>query len=210
MKILYSILLTALLFVAPALAQAPQTVVPCFGNPCAPVSTSNPLPVTGNNTVASYSAAIVALANTGAGNLYCITGSATKTVKIKGIRVSAVATAAIVGDVSIVLRSAANTGGTSTAPTVVKMDQTNAAPTATVAAYTVAPTPGAAIGTIRSRKMAVSTAGNAATSSEGLFQFSVYWDQPLTLRGTSELACVVVSAFGAGASFDVDHEHTEE
>jgi hypothetical protein len=166
--------------------------------------------VTGNTNIPTYSAATVALANTGAGDLYCITGSATKIVKIKGIRISAVATAAIVGDVSVVLRSAANTGGTATAPAVVKMDQSNAAGTATVAAYTVSPTPGAAIGTVRARKMAVSTAGNAATSSEGLFQFSVYWDQPLTLRGTSQLACVVASAFGAGASFDIDHEHTEE
>ena len=211
MRVFFAIILLWLASSA-ALAQPAISSRTCFGDPptCSPVTATNPLPVTGQSNIASYGAAVVGLANAAAGDIYCITGSATKTVRIKGIRVSAVATAAIVGDVSVVLRSAANTGGTSSAPTVVKHDQNNPAATATVAAYTVSPTPGAAIGTLRSRKMSVSTSGNNATSSEALFQFSVYWDQPVVLRGTTQLACVVVSAFGAGASFDVDHEHTEE
>jgi len=168
------------------------------------------LQITGNNTVPSYSSAIVNQAFTVAGDIYCIIGSATKTVKIKGIRVSATATAAIVGDVSIILRSTLDTGGGLASVPVVKMDQNNPAPSATVNSFTSAPTPGTSLGTVRARKLAGSTQGNSASMSEGLFQFSVYWDQPIVLRGTTQAACVNVSAFGGGAVFDIDHEHTEE
>jgi len=76
-----------------------------------PPSTIQPAVVTGSTQIPTYSAAVVSLSNPAASDLYCVGGSATKTVKIKGIRVSAVASAAIVGDVSIILRMAANSGG---------------------------------------------------------------------------------------------------
>jgi hypothetical protein len=206
------IALAALLLSSTISIAQPAQVIPCVGSStsCVPVAPASPLPVTGSTNVPTYSAATVALANTGAGDVYCIRGSATKVVKVKGIRVSAIATTGIVGDVQIILRSTAATGGTSTAPTLVAADQQNAAATGAVAAYTVSPTPGTAIGPIRARKIAVGTQGNSVTISEGLFQFSPYWDQPIILRGITQFACVNVSAFGAGASFDIDHEQTEE
>lgn len=192
-----------------AIAVLVLAAMPAFAQISSP-STTQPTVVTGSTQVPTYSAAVIALSNTAASDLYCVGGSATKVVKIKGIRISGVATAAIVGDVSIVLRSAANSGGGAAPLALVAMDQLNPAATATVTTFTSAPTLGTAIGPIRSRKIAVSTQGNSAVISEGLFQFSVYWDQPVTLRGTREFACVHVSAFGAGASWDIDHEHTEE
>lgn len=197
-----------------ALAQSNQRN-PCFGTGsignCIPVTTSNPLPISGVSSIATYSAAVISLANTGAGDIYCINASATKTVKIKGIRVSAIATASIVGDISITLRSTLDTNGGLASVAVVAMDQTNPIGTATVNSFTSTPTTGTSIGVIRSRKIAVSTAGNAATTSEGLFQFSVYYDQPIVLqKGSTQQACVTTSAFGAGATWDIDHEHTEE
>lgn len=174
------------------------------------VSTMAPFPVTGESTIPTYSASNGDIANTGAGDIYTITGSDTKTVKVKGVRISATATSAAVVNASIILRSSAASGGTSSTLTVVKHDQDNPAATAVVRSYTVSPTPGTAIGTIRSRKVAVGTQGNSATISEALFQFSVYWDQPIVLRGSGQSLCVNVSAAGSGASWCVDHEHTEE
>lgn len=171
---------------------------------------TGPAVVTGNTNVPTYASAAIGIANTGAGDIYCIAGSATKVVKIKGIRVSATATSTIVIDANVVLRSALDTGGTSTAITVVPQDTSNPAATATVTSYSVSPTPGAAIGTLRSQKLAVGTAGNSANAGLALYQFSVYWDQPLILRGAAQNACINVSAAGTGATFDVDHEHTEE
>lgn len=174
------------------------------------VSTKNPMPVSGNTNVPTYSASNENIQNTGAGDVYIINGSDTKIIRIKGIRVSATANSAAVVTVSLVIRSSAASGGTSSQLTVVRSDQLNPAPTAVVRSYSVSPTPGSAIGAVRSRKIAVGTQGNSATISESLFQFSPYWDQPITLRGASQSLCVNVSAAGAGASWAIDHEHTEE
>lgn len=174
------------------------------------VSPTRPMPVTGNNAVPTYSAAVVSLSNTSAGDLYCVTGSSSKIVRIKGIRVSAVATAAAVVDITITLRSSLSTGGGLASVPVVRMDQNNPAPTAVVNSFTTAPSAGSSIGVIRSRKIAASTQGNAALISEGLFQFSVYRDQPIVLRGAAQAACVTTTAIGSGGSWDIDHEHTEE
>jgi hypothetical protein len=43
----YFLLLALLAFTGPVLAQAPQTVRLCSGNPCVPVSSTDPLPITG-------------------------------------------------------------------------------------------------------------------------------------------------------------------
>lgn len=171
---------------------------------------SGRLVVNGNTNVLTYGSAVTGLANTGAGDVYCIRGSATKLVKIKGIRVSATATASAVIDATIVLRSAAGTGGTSTSPGIIPHDSTNPASTSLVTAYSVSPTPGTAIGTIRTQKISVGTAGNTAFAGLALYQFTTYWDQPLILRGTTQYACVNFTAAGAGASINIDHEHTEE
>lgn len=190
----------ALFLLLPSLAFA-QSYNPAMAPPA----------VTGNTPIPTYSASIAGLANTGTGDLYCISGSATKTVKVKGIRVSAIATAAITISASIVKRNTAASGGTSTTPTIVPSDSLNAAGTAVVRAYTVSPTPGALVGQIRSEKLSVGTQGSNNNSDTALFQFSVYWDQPQVLRGVAESLCVTAPiAAGAGASFDIDHEHTEE
>ena len=206
----------------PTLAFAQTQRNPCYYSPtnvpgsgpggsgCVNVGTNAPMPFTGITNVPTYSGAVVALANTAAGDVYCITGSVTKTVKVKGIRLTATATSAITGDASIILRSSLDTGGGLASVTAVPMDSNNAAATAVVNSFTSAPTPGTAIGTIRTKKVAASTPANSGSTSEELFQFSVYYDQTIVLRGATQAACVNVSAFGTGASFDIDHEHTEE
>lgn len=172
-----------------------------------------PLPVTGITAVPTYSGAVVGLANTGAGDIYCVTGAPTasgKIVRVKGFRVSAVATAGIDVDINVILRSTLDTGGTSANVPLVAHDQTNPTASGTATSYSVAPTPGTAIGTVRTQKDAVGTPGNTVNTALALFQFSVYYGQALTLRLPTQAACVNVSAGGAGSLWDVDHEHSEE
>jgi hypothetical protein len=140
-----------------------------------------------------------------AGDAYCIQGSSNKNIRITKIGISAVATAAIVVQASVILRSTADTGA-GNAITAVTYDTTNPAATAVIKSYDTAPTPGTAIGTVRGVKLAVGTPGNTITIGSTLFQFT---PSPLLLRGTSQFACVNFSAVGAGASIVVESEHQE-
>jgi len=174
-----------------------------------PVGPNTPGIVSGNTNIATYSTAVIGLSNSSAGDVFCINGSATKVVKVKGIRVNATGGTAAVADVSVVLRSSLDTGGGLASVTMVKNDPLNAPATATVNSFTSNPTPGTLVGAVRSMKMAVGTQGNTATSSEGLFQFTVYWDQPMTLRAATSQLCVATTAISTG-SWDIDAEMTEE
>jgi hypothetical protein len=168
---------------------------------------SQPQAVYGNTAVATYSAS-ANMSNTATGDIYCISGSATRAVHIKGVRISALGT----GTQTLVKLnkySSAPTGGTpTTAPTLVPNDSQNAPATATVTAYTTAPTSGTLVGTFRSQYIAVVATSGATTSQPALFQFSVYWDQPIVLHGTGENMCVNVGV-GAATSWAIDHEHVE-
>lgn len=211
MRILIAIF-SLLLSTVCAFSQA-QQVIPCVGSSaaCAPVTAAAPLPTTGNTDIPTYSGSVTGIANTGTGDVYCIQGSATKIVKVKGVRVSAVATAAITIPAVLIRRSTLDSGGTSAAVTLVPSDSLNAAGTAVVKSYSVSPTPGTAVGQIRTEKLAIGTQGSANSSDTALFQFTVYWNQPQVLRGVNESLCVSLPvAAGAGASLDIDHEHTEE
>jgi len=190
--------------VGPAHAQVGNVV------PTNPGIFARPLIVTGNTNRATYSSAVVNFSNSSAGDVYCVYGSATNLIKVKGVRVSAVASAAVNEDVVIILRASQDTGGTPTSVAVVAQDQADPPPTATVVAYGTAPTAGTSVGTIRAQKMSIPTVSSTTLSpTPALFQFSVYWDQAVQLRGTGQGMCVNVSATSGGA-WDIDEEHTEE
>ena len=202
-----AILISGVLFSGPAFSQGGTLPPVQMIVGAAPLSTSNPMPtrevVTDPQT---YGAAVIDLANTEASDIYCITGSATKTIKVHKINVSAIATTPIIQDVYIVLRSTLDTGGGLSSVSVIKMDQNNNAATAVVNSFTSAPTAGTSIGTVRSRKLAVGDQGQTRASDLAQFVF----DNPIVLRGAAQAACVHVESFGSGSSFDVDHQHTEE
>lgn len=103
-----------------------------------------------------YSAAIddLAAANT-CTDLLRISGSATKTVFVQEIRISATATAGKTLDIRLARRSTANSGGTASQPTVVKHDTDSAAGTAVVDAYTANPTVGTLVGLLRSTRYTI-------------------------------------------------------
>jgi hypothetical protein len=169
-------------------------------------SVVNPFVVTGDTNFNTYSAS-AAFSNSGTGDLFCIYGSATKLVEVKGIRVTGVNGGSTTNaSMAIIRRSTLGSGGGLTAITPVPSDTSNPPVTATAMFFTTTPTPGTTVGNVRNRYITL-PATAAASVSEGLFQFTPYWDQPQILRGTSQGLCV--NAASAGASWAIDAEWTE-
>jgi hypothetical protein len=103
---------------------------------------------------ATYATTAVAFAYAASGtDIFTITGSATKTIRILRISVTGTQTTGAMRDVLLIKRSAANTGGTSATPTIAPYDSNSSAATAVVRNYTANPSAlGASVGTIRAEK----------------------------------------------------------
>ena len=169
---------------------------------------------------ATYSAAITGLVPvTAATDIFTLTGSATKLVKVTRIAITGSTTLATMPILPIQLlkRSTADTSGTSTAPTIVPHDSNNAAATATVLAYTANPTTGTLVGVIRNYRMMLQftpfTATDFPISLPYVEDFGVMRPaQPPILRGTAQVFAVNLNAIATitGWLFDIYIEFTEE
>jgi hypothetical protein len=104
---------------------------------------------------ATYSASVSGLAVvTGATDVLTIYGSASKTIRIMFIELWGSAASGVLVPVSLIVRSAVNTGGTSGAVTAVPHDSKDAAASATVLSYTANATGlGTAVGNVRNEKL---------------------------------------------------------
>jgi hypothetical protein len=140
-------------------------------------------------------------------DIITIYGSATKLVRVRRLCFCGTQTTAAMRDVLFIKRSTANSGGTSTTPTVIPFDSTQAAGTAVVRAYTANATSlGTTVGTIRARKIFI--AGSAASADEFSFDFG---RDGLVLRGTGEgLAFNLNAVASSGLSASGCVEWTEE
>lgn len=150
-----------------------------------------------------YSAATLGLAPAAsATDVFTITGSATKTLRVKRLRVSGIATAAGAYTFQIVKRSGADLTGTSSAVTAVPNDSVNPAASATVLAYTVNPgTLGTLVGAVAAIKGTVTTAG-AGLQTVCEFDFSA---APIVLRGITQVLALNLNAVTmAGGLLDVE------
>lgn len=163
----------------------------------------------------SYSATKLGLVvAASATDIATLTGSATKIIRVTHVEYSGLATTILNTDVQLIVRTTADTGGTSTAPAAIPHDQNAAAATAAVAVYTANPTVNDGTARpIRSQKalhnLAAPTAGSESTR--------VVWDfmnrpsQAIVLRGVAQqLAINLNGATIAGPSVDVSFEWTEE
>jgi hypothetical protein len=162
----------------------------------------------------TYSAGITGLSPAAsATDLLTITGSATTTVQIDHVECRGISTAAATAVIQAVIRSTADTSGTSTAPTAVPHDSNDAAATAVVAAYTANPTLGTLVGVVRTGALTTTTAASSAVSPPGLV-----WDfgsppmQEITLRGAAQQFALNANATSltSGASLDCSITWTEE
>lgn len=85
-----------------------------------------------------------------AGDSLTICGSSTKTINIRRVvfSQSTNASAGFFLQLTAIKRSTANSGGTSAGVSVAALDSASPAPTATALSYSVAPTPGTAVGNV--------------------------------------------------------------
>jgi hypothetical protein len=144
-------------------------------------------------------------------DIFTITGSATKIIKIRRIFFAGVKSASAIVDVLLVKRSTANTGGTSTAIPIVPNDSTNSAATAVVRNYTANPTLGTTLGFVDNKKYFIN--GGISDISNQLFEFNGTLKQPIVLRGIGEVLAVNLNATAttmAGGNWLIGVEFTEE
>ena len=163
--------------------------------------------------VQTYGASIAgfSFANNGT-DIFTISGSANKTIRIKHISVDGTQTTGAVRTVLLIKRSSANTGGNSTVLSAVPYDSLNSTATATVRYYTTNPTTlGTTVGQFHNEKLVIG--GTNATDSDALvFETQdTYGMQDITLRGANELLAINMNAVtSTGNSMNIDIAWTEE
>jgi hypothetical protein len=148
-------------------------------------------------------------------DIVTLIGSATKTIRILRLELSTTQTTLGMNTWFLVKRSTANSGGTSTNPTVVPFDSNNATPTAVMAVYTANPTTlGTLVGDISSIKLvSAPTVGGTPPQDYWGYDFTNSGTQQgLVLRGTSQVFALNFNgaALPAGLSVNVNIMWSEQ
>lgn len=147
-------------------------------------------------------------------DILTLAGSASVVTRIKRISVFGISTAPGTLPISIVRRSTANSGGTSTSPTIMKHDISSATASTVVQLYTANTTTlGTTTGIIHNGRIVTASTVGVTTSGQALvWDFTVRNDEALVLRGAADI--IAINGNGAtvpgGGSFDLDVEFTEE
>ena len=129
-------------------------------------------------------------------DILTITGSATKTVRVQYLALNASQTTEGLNVWSLVRRSTANSGGTSTPLTIIQKNSLEPVPTATVLLYSANPTLGTLVGTIR--KDTLSAPSLLSVLSDAIYDWLLIkfsGDEGAVLNGTSE--CLAINFNGA-------------
>lgn len=140
-----------------------------------------------------------------------IVGSATKLVKIQKIYLSGTQTTAGINKWYLIKRSTADTGGTPSAITAVKLNSLNATAGATVQKYTAAPTTGTLVGNVRVVSALAPAPASVSPGDICIFDGTLAC-QPIELRGVAEELDLnfAGAAVPAGLSIGVTIVTTEE
>lgn len=146
-----------------------------------------------------------------------IAGSATKTVRVTRVSCFAQATGAIYTKVTANVNSAADTGDAGTALTAVPHDSLDPAATAVALFHTTSPTPGTAVGAVRTGILNVTLLTESATDFPTVnppltWEFGTRpFEQEVVLRGVAQTFSLDTSAaFGSGGNAYCDLAWTEE
>jgi hypothetical protein len=171
----------------------------------------------GEGRIPTFSAATVAYSPyASATDIMIITGSATKTVRIKRVGVSGRATAANQLDVGLYKHTVANTTGSPTTITSVAHDTTintgSAAVTAVVQTYGAAPVIDGTKVLFRAVQSNVSQSGSGGAATPVEWHFGDVNDQALVLHGTAEQAAINLGggAVPSGTVLNMFVEWSEE
>jgi len=152
-------------------------------------------PLDGQKATYSATSALAFASASSATDIFTITGSASKTVRVLRIGFSGTQTTAGTVNVLAIKRSSANSGGTSASATAVVHDSTDGAVSATVLNYTANPTSlGTAVGTVRAVRAFIPTTGTAASSQFYEFDFGEWAEKAVVLRGTSQVLALNLNA----------------
>jgi len=160
----------------------------------------------------TYSAVAVAIAPAAsATDVFTITGTASKTVRVLRVGISGTQTTAGMVNIVLAKRSTANSSGTSAAATAVPNDSGNAEATATVLSYTVNPTTGTLVGNVRAGMVLISGTASVAPNEMTVYDFGNLPGQCIVLRGTAQVLAVNLNGVTVtGGSMTYWVEWTEE
>lgn len=120
-------------------------------------------------------------------DIFTLTGSATKTIRVVRLTINGTNTGNTNIVTAVTKRSTANSGGTSTTPAAVPLDSNSAAGTAVARAYTANPTLGTAVGDIRIDSAFFPTLASSNAGTDVIYEF---WDAAPILRGTAEVLAI--------------------
>ena len=134
----------------------------------------------------TYRASAVVTTAANATDIFNIRGSATRVITVTEIECSGIATTAGVANISVIRRSTANSGGTSTTMTNVPMSSSSAAATATVTSYTANPTVGNIVGNIGSKVVGLPLATGAGGGGVTWNFVNSGFTTPIVLQGTAQ------------------------
>jgi hypothetical protein len=159
-----------------------------------------------------YNVAVGAAAN----DVVCLENAGSRAIRMVALNLYGVGAANGTVHVSIVLRSTANSGGTSTTPAPVALSGTQPA-TGVLRVYTADPVPGTLYGVLREGRWDITTNGNAADPSGLLTVNPNYIPNVarLTLKGSGSdpfpyAACVTFNGTGPASTLTGDVSWTEE
>lgn len=155
----------------------------------------------------SFAATSIGLATAAsATDVACITGSATRVVRLQSIRVSGTSGTLVTTPIVIVKRATADTGGTPAATTALPvpypLDSQDAAATATTIAYTANPTINdSAPGIIEAQTTSFNTTAALVSGPPASFDWASrnYVEAP-TLRGVAQQICVNLNGITVATS----------
>lgn len=176
-------------FALPASAQCVSAggvnTVPTVGQNCLTESTIDTFGATSVGLVPAASATDIA----------CITGSATRVVRVLSVRISGSAGTLVSLPVLVTKHASANTGGTAATSTALpvpyRLDTTDQAPTATTTAYTANPTiADAAPGIIDGGIVTFNVTTVAGGTPFNFTYLTHIYNEPPTLRGVAQQVCV--------------------
>lgn len=126
-------------------------------------------------------------------DMFTITGSASKTVRVLSIEVGTTQTTAGINRIYLVKRSTANTSGTSSSITATPHDSNNNAASATVLSYTVNPSTGSLVGNLAVRNVNSPILATGIGTPDQPMQNTTAIEllaQPVTLRGIAQVLAV--------------------
>lgn len=153
------------------------------------------------NAISTYGACVIGVTPaTTPTDIVTLTGSATKVVTLTDMDISGTETTVLMRNFLLVLRSTADSGGTSATMAAVPHDPNDAAATATALSYTANPTLGSTIGTVWNRQFVIPATTGADSTWPQTFNFGNH-GQGIVLRGTSSQAAINLNGvpFTAGS-----------